>query len=138
MITQAAVAGHLQPRTSEAADNHIRGALDDLYGRIRAGAPNARVAVVGYPRLFHGEERNFGARISRSEQTALNADGHTAGYVAMVANSLGAAPHRSEPLRGPGHWCGCRSASAPDGRYFRNSPKWVFVTPSGIFETYFL
>jgi lysophospholipase L1-like esterase len=59
------------------ANNHIRntlpGALDNLYGQIRTRAPNARVAVVGYPRLFNGEECNLGARISRAEQTSLNA-----------------------------------------------------------------
>lgn len=60
-----------------AADHHIRtalpGALDDLYTRIRTRAPNALVVVVGYPRLFNGEECNLGARISPSEQASLNA-----------------------------------------------------------------
>ncbi|MGH3760752.1 SGNH/GDSL hydrolase family protein [Actinophytocola sp.] len=58
------------------ANNYIRntlpGALDNLYTRIRDRAPNARVAVVGYPRLFNGEACNALARISRAEQTALN------------------------------------------------------------------
>lgn len=59
------------------ANNYIRntlpGALNNLYTQIRAKAPNARVVVVGYPRLFNGEECNLGARISPSEQSALNA-----------------------------------------------------------------
>ena len=59
------------------ANNYIRntlpGALNNLYNQIRAKAPSARVVVVGYPRLFNGEECNFGARISPSEQSALNA-----------------------------------------------------------------
>lgn len=59
------------------ANNYIRntlpGALNNLYTQIRAKAPSARVVVVGYPRLFNGEECNFGARISPSEQSALNA-----------------------------------------------------------------
>ncbi|MGB3439840.1 MAG: SGNH/GDSL hydrolase family protein [Actinophytocola sp.] len=59
------------------ANNYIRdtlpGALNNLYGQIRTRAPNARVVVVGYPRLFNGEECNAGARISPSEQTSLNA-----------------------------------------------------------------
>jgi lysophospholipase L1-like esterase len=58
------------------ANNYIRntlpGALDNLYSQIRAKAPNAAVAVVGYPRLFNGEECNALARISPAEQTALN------------------------------------------------------------------
>jgi lysophospholipase L1-like esterase len=59
------------------ANNFIRntlpGLLNNLYTRIRDRAPNAAVAVVGYPRLFNGEECNIGARISRAEQTSLNA-----------------------------------------------------------------
>jgi lysophospholipase L1-like esterase len=59
------------------ANNYIRntlpGTLDNLYTQIRAKAPSARVVVVGYPRLFNGEECNTGARISPSEQSALNA-----------------------------------------------------------------
>lgn len=59
------------------ANNYIRntlpGALNNLYNQIRTRAPNARVVVVGYPRLFNGEECNVGARISPSEQAALNA-----------------------------------------------------------------
>ncbi|MGC4791920.1 SGNH/GDSL hydrolase family protein [Micromonospora sp. DT178] len=59
------------------AENQIRntlpGRLDQLYSRIRSLAPNARVAVVGYPRLFNGEECNLIARISPGEQAELNA-----------------------------------------------------------------
>ncbi|MEO3742599.1 SGNH/GDSL hydrolase family protein [Plantactinospora sp. B5E13] len=53
--------------------NTLPGRLDQLYSRIRALAPNARVVVVGYPRLFNGEECNIIARISPGEQTELNA-----------------------------------------------------------------
>ena len=35
-------------------------------------APNARGIVIGYPRLFNGEECNLGARISSGEQGDLN------------------------------------------------------------------
>lgn len=59
------------------AEAYIRttlpGNLDQLYARIRALAPNARVVVVGYPRLFNGEECNAIARISPGEQAELNA-----------------------------------------------------------------
>ncbi|MGW5359136.1 SGNH/GDSL hydrolase family protein [Actinopolymorpha pittospori] len=47
--------------------------LDRLYSAIRKGAPNARVAVVGYPRLFNGEQCNLVARFSPGEQARLNA-----------------------------------------------------------------
>lgn len=58
------------------SNNYIRntlpGTLDNLYAQIRTRAPNARVVVVGYPRVFNGEECNVGARISNGEQVELN------------------------------------------------------------------
>ncbi|MEQ4208030.1 SGNH/GDSL hydrolase family protein [Actinopolymorpha sp. B17G11] len=53
--------------------NTLPGLLDGLYSAIRNAAPNARVVVVGYPRLFNGEECNLAARISPGEQAELNA-----------------------------------------------------------------
>jgi lysophospholipase L1-like esterase len=53
--------------------NTLPGTLNNLYSQIRTKAPNARVVVVGYPRLFNGAECNLGARISPAEQSALNA-----------------------------------------------------------------
>jgi len=52
--------------------NTLPGQLDALYTEIETRAPNAQVIVVGYPRLFNGEECNLGARISAGEQSALN------------------------------------------------------------------
>jgi len=58
------------------ANNFIRntlpGQLDGVYNTIRSRAPNATVTVVGYPRIFNGQECNFGARISSGEQAELN------------------------------------------------------------------
>ncbi|MGH3716889.1 MAG: SGNH/GDSL hydrolase family protein [Micromonosporaceae bacterium] len=58
------------------ANNFIRntlpGRLNELYSRIRARAPYARVVVVGYPRIFNGEQCNAVSRISPGEQTELN------------------------------------------------------------------
>jgi lysophospholipase L1-like esterase len=53
--------------------NTLPGTLNTLYARIRSLAPNARVAVVGYPRLFNGGQCNLLSRISPAEQAALNA-----------------------------------------------------------------
>ena len=39
-------------------NNTLPGALSTLYAAIRANAPNAKVVVVGYPRLFNGEDCN--------------------------------------------------------------------------------
>ncbi|ONI75064.1 triacylglycerol lipase [Actinosynnema sp. ALI-1.44] len=50
----------------------IPGRLDGLYNAIKGRAPNAKVVVVGYPRLFNGEECNALARISPGEQAELN------------------------------------------------------------------
>src|SRR5690606_14350470 len=52
--------------------DELPGRLDGLYTDIRNRAPNAKVIVVGYPRLFNGEECNALARISPEEQQRLN------------------------------------------------------------------
>jgi lysophospholipase L1-like esterase len=52
--------------------NTLPAQLDALYTDIETRAPNAQVIIVGYPRLFNGEECNFGARISSGEQSSLN------------------------------------------------------------------
>lgn len=50
----------------------LPGRLDGLYSQIRTLAPHARVVVVGYPRLFNGQQCNPLARISPAEQASLN------------------------------------------------------------------
>jgi lysophospholipase L1-like esterase len=52
--------------------NQLPGLLDTTYNNIRSRATTAKVIVVGYPRLFNGEECNAGARISPGEQSRLN------------------------------------------------------------------
>jgi lysophospholipase L1-like esterase len=54
------------------ARDGLPGMLDQLYARIRAAAPNARVVVVGYPRLFNETNCQSLARISPGEQARLN------------------------------------------------------------------
>ncbi|MCC3763838.1 SGNH/GDSL hydrolase family protein [Glycomyces sp. TRM65418] len=60
--------------------------LHAVYDAIATAAPNAEVVVLGYPRLFNGEQCNAITRISPAEQAALNdaADllGDTIGTVA--------------------------------------------------------
>ncbi|MGH3748888.1 MAG: SGNH/GDSL hydrolase family protein, partial [Micromonosporaceae bacterium] len=60
----------------DAAQNYIRNTLpsrlNQVYTAIKNRAPNARVVVVGYPRIFNGEECNAVARISPGEQAELN------------------------------------------------------------------
>jgi lysophospholipase L1-like esterase len=59
------------------ANNYIRnslpGALNAVYTQIRTRAPNARVVVLGYPRLFAGVDCNAGTFFSTDEMTRLNA-----------------------------------------------------------------
>lgn len=74
----------------------LPGRLSTLYAAIRARAPQARVVVVGYPRLFQGEDCNAltffsGSEMSRLNQTAdlLNA---RAGAVATASGLAYANP----------------------------------------------
>jgi len=68
--------------------NTLPGQLDALYTEIETRAPNAQVIVVGYPRLFNGEQCNLGARISPAEQSSLNA---VADLLATKTSALAAA-----------------------------------------------
>ena len=53
-------------------NNVLPGRLATLYASIRAKAPNAKVVVVGYPRIFNGEDCNAGTWFSPAEETRLN------------------------------------------------------------------
>jgi len=53
--------------------NTLPGALDSLYTSIRSKAANAKVVVVGYPRIFNGEDCNAGTWFSPAEESRLNA-----------------------------------------------------------------
>ncbi len=59
------------------AQTYIRttlpGALTTLYAGIRARAPQAKVTVVGYPRIFNGEDCNLLTWFSPTEESRLNA-----------------------------------------------------------------
>ena len=46
--------------------------LSTLYASIKAKAPNAKVVVVGYPRIFQGEDCNAFTWFSPAEETRLN------------------------------------------------------------------
>ena len=54
-------------------NNTLPGRLATLYSSIRAKAPNARVIVVGYPRIFNGEDCNALTWFSPTEESRLNA-----------------------------------------------------------------
>jgi hypothetical protein len=49
--------------------------LASLYSSIRERAPNAKIVVAGYPRLFNGEDCNTGTWFSPTEMSRLNSTG---------------------------------------------------------------
>jgi lysophospholipase L1-like esterase len=53
-------------------NNTLPGRLSALYASIRSKAPNAKVVVVGYPRIFNGEDCNAGTWFSPEEEARLN------------------------------------------------------------------
>ena len=53
-------------------NNTLPTTLRTLYASIRSKAPNAKVVVAGYPRLFNGEDCNALTWFSPSEETRLN------------------------------------------------------------------
>lgn len=53
--------------------NTLPAALTSLYTDIRARAPRAKVTVVGYPRIFNGEDCNLLTFFSGTEMSRLNA-----------------------------------------------------------------
>ncbi|HET7689531.1 MAG TPA: SGNH/GDSL hydrolase family protein [Nocardioidaceae bacterium] len=53
--------------------NTLPASLDSLYSAIRAKATTAKVVVVGYPRIFNGEDCNAGTWFSPTEESRLNA-----------------------------------------------------------------
>jgi lysophospholipase L1-like esterase len=53
-------------------NNTLPGRLSTLYASIRSKAPNAKVVVVGYPRIFNGEDCNAGTWFSPAEEARLN------------------------------------------------------------------
>lgn len=52
--------------------HRLPGSLGALYRRIHAKAARATIVVVGYPRLFNGEDCNAGTWFSPAEETRLN------------------------------------------------------------------
>jgi hypothetical protein len=53
-------------------NNTLPGTLATLYAAIKSKSPSAKVVVIGYPRLFMGEDCNAGTFFGSSEMTRLN------------------------------------------------------------------
>lgn len=68
----------------------LPGRLSSLYSGIRAKAPSAEVVVVGYPRIFQGEDCNALTFFSPAEESRLNATADLMnGQIASVASAAG-------------------------------------------------
>lgn len=68
----------------------LPGRLADLYGQIRARAPQATVVVVGYPHIFNGEDCNAGTWFSPTEESRLNGTADMLdGTIATTAGAAG-------------------------------------------------
>ena len=80
-------------------DNQLPGALATLYAAIRSRASNATVVVVGYPRIFNGEDCNAGTWFSPAEETRLNA---TADLLNSKLSSAAARADSPSPTRPAG------------------------------------
>ena len=64
--------------------------LSSLYASIRSRAPQARVVVVGYPRVFDGEDCNAFTWFSPTEEARLNATADLLnGRLAQAATAAG-------------------------------------------------
>ncbi len=71
-------------------NNSLPGSLDGLYGSISGLAPSAEVVVVGYPRIFMGEDCNALTWFSPEEESRLNATADLLnGLLASVASAHG-------------------------------------------------
>ncbi len=53
--------------------NTLPSRLNRLYGAVTRKAPNAKIVIIGYPRIFNGEDCNAGTYFSPAEEERLNA-----------------------------------------------------------------
>ena len=103
--------------------NTLPGSLGSLYGSIRSLAPNAEVVVVGYPRIFMGEDCNAFTWFSPSEQTRLN---QTADQLNGLLGSVAAS-----------HGFGfANPTGAFTGHAVCDSPEWINGLSNPISESY--
>lgn len=80
--------------------------LNSLYTSIRAKAPNAKVVVVGYPRIFNGEDCNVLTFFSPAEETRLNSTADQLNAVLRTAATNRSFSFANPTSRFVGHaWC---------------------------------
>ena len=97
--------------------------LSTLYSSIRSKAPNARVTVVGYPRIFNGEDCNAATWFSPTEESRLNA-------TADLLNS------KTSAQAGARGFAFANPTSAFVGHAVCDDPEWLNGLSSPITESY--
>ena len=101
----------------------LPGSLATLYSSIRTRAPNAKVVVVGYPRLFNGEDCNALTWFSPTDESQLNATADL-----MNKTLAAAAAARGFAFANP--------TSAFIGHAVCGSPEWLNGLSSPVSESY--
>ncbi len=101
----------------------LPGALSNLYADIANRAPNAHVVVVGYPRVFMGEDCNAGTWFAPEEQTRLN----------QTADQLNGALAGAASARG---FSFANPTQAFTGHAVCDNPEWINGLSSPISESY--
>jgi len=103
--------------------NQLLGLLDGLYNEISACAPAATVVVVGYPRLFNGEDCNAATFFSPDDERLLN---ETADLIGSTISGVAGAHGFSyvDPI------------SAFIGHAVCDNPEWINGLSNPIDESY--
>ncbi|TWD84234.1 GDSL-like lipase/acylhydrolase family protein [Kribbella amoyensis] len=104
-------------------NNTIPGRLNTLYATIKSRASNAKIVVVGYPRLFNGTDCNAGTFFSAAEMTRLN-------QTADLLNS------RIGTAAGAAGFAFVNPTSAFIGHAVCGSPEWVNGLSNPVSESY--
>lgn len=104
-------------------NNVLPSRLNGLYATIRSRATQAKVIVVGYPRLFNGVDCNAGTFFSAAEMTRLNQTADLLNSrIATAANAAGF------PFVNP--------TSAFVGHAVCGSPEWINGLSNPVSESY--
>jgi GDSL-like lipase/acylhydrolase family protein len=103
--------------------NTLPARLSSLYTSIRSKAPNAKVVVVGYPRIFQGEDCNAFTWFSPAEETRLN-------QTADLLNS------KTSSLAGAKGFSFANPTSRFSGHAVCDSPEWLNGLSNPVGESY--
>jgi lysophospholipase L1-like esterase len=101
----------------------LPGRLSTLYSSIRSRATAAKVVVVGYPRVFNGEDCNAGTFFSPAEETRLN-------QTADLLNS------KISAAAGAAGYTFVNPTSAFVGHAVCGSPEWINGLSNPVSESY--